>query len=261
MYAIISISSFTSLVSCAVILYIYYHYPKTRSVYGSDFVIILQALDLLVSITALIPTPLWQSQHSLCTAQGFILHALPNAQMLWTALMSIELYFSLRNNKKMFSIKWSLSIIMIVSIISAAVPFADKEYEQTGPWCYFRDKLLRLILFYSIMFFIQLWNLVWMKLFFMEYAARNSTSAPDFIHLRRRINLYPLIGVVCYLPLTVVRIMQFAELDIPDWCIIIACFSFRLTGFLNALVYNSTNEIQAILNPKKKTLVANLSRE
>ena len=118
-YTVISISSVISLISSLVILHIYNHYPQTRKVYGSNFVIIFQSLDLLVSIVALIPTPLLPSQTMLCTAQGFILHALPIAEILWTALMSAELVLSLRDNKNYFHVKKSLFIIIILGILSA----------------------------------------------------------------------------------------------------------------------------------------------
>ena len=57
------------------------------------------------------------------------------------------------------------------------------------------------------------------------------------------VRLYPLAIIVCYLPLTILTIIQAMDEDFSISYLNFSIFAVRLIGFANAIIYGVTNRI------------------
>ena len=247
-YAIVNISALISFASCGLYFYFYHTRPEIRAVYGSKYAYILLYFDTFMSLATLLPTPMSDSD-SLCAIQGFLFQFLPVSKSLWTALISGDLYWVIKHQRNGFSIPKYLSFVILTGLIIATLPFFLGGYSRSS-YCSVSYVPLSLCTFYALVRVVQIWNIVLLRLFLKEYDKVNEggTAVKD---MRRRLKVYPLIIIVCYTPLTIIRLLDSLELD-PTWGIYIGLFFFRLSGLVNLIIYGYTEEFKKALFPKKE---------
>lgn len=241
-YIIISFSSLISFLSSGHWIYSQQVHRNKREPYSFKY-LALAYFDILISISVLIPTPIVKSA-LLCTIQGFLLQFLPLAEVIWTAFITAELAGATWTGFKYFrSYKKALAINILISFFCGLVPIFINRYTQIGGWCSVQDFFLSAFLFYAIVWIVQVWNILLMA-FSIRKSEKENTGGDVGKQLKKRLRRYPLILVICYAPLTLTRLMM-VFFNVPKFVFTMACFTFRLLGLLNTIVYKweGNNEI------------------
>jgi hypothetical protein len=62
----------------------------------------------------------------------------------------------------------------------------------------------------------------------------------------KRLSLYPLILIICYLPITIKRTAEIDEgVNIPFWLTCVSAFGISFTGFINSIVYGLSGPVRS----------------
>ena len=245
-YLFVNISSLISFLSCGTYFYFYHTRPEIRRVYGAIYAYILLCFDLSMSLATLLPTPLYPSERTLCTFQGFLFQFLPISKSLWTAFISADLYWGIKNQDIYFSIKKGLAFVIIPGITFAALPlgFGFGGYKFSS-FCGVADHAVGLFSCYLVIWIVQIWNIVMLRLFLREYERVNA-GGTGANHMKRRLKIYPVFIILCYVPLTVIKIILYS-----GWEVYIGLFTFRLSGLANIILYGYTDEFKEALFSRK----------
>ena len=256
-YGYTLIATSISFISAAAVIYLYVSNKEIQRLVGIELVIILEILDCLLSLTIFIPAPVYRDDHVMCTVQGVALQFCCISEALWTGFMAAHFYWGIKWRKSdPFSLKISLVYISIIALFTALVPMGYHTYDIEGPWCFFdqsnngdqtayiRDILFRMLLLYVILWGTFIWNII-LYIKSNQIILRNTilhTESTSTI-----IKYYPIVILFCYLPLSIIRVLEIFDSSIPDGAFILACFCLRLIGLCNALIYGFTDEIKQII--------------
>jgi len=139
---------------------------------------------------------------------------------------------------------WGLSAACVVPVV------ALNRYGRAGEWCWIRsdnevDTILRWVTFYG-----PAWvAIVYMMAITLAVQGRvravltadvpDSERRREILSFSRRLWLYPLVTIVCWMPTTYYRMQETIQPHAgnPQWVVGIAALLPNLSGFLNALVY------------------------
>lgn len=224
-------------------------------------ILVLQILDLLTSVITMIPAVKFSSTKYLCDIQAFLVQTVTLSEVLWTGYIAIIMYEKVhRKIENRYTIPNVLILIVLFSLLTAAIPLFFSAYDPSGPWCWIKsDSLTNNLLSFFTFYFI-----CWCVIAFCFYMYRKvimiSNRLVGDCEIERdyvvRLRLYPFIMVFAFIPVTVLRILQWAnkEYDVLLAC---ACVVARLLGFYNALVYGFTPRIRELLKGNREPLFRN----
>lgn len=252
-YIPITVATSFSALSCILVIILYHRYPRLQVIDDFKYVYILQIFDLFLSLSVLIPISLIPN-NLMCIVQGILLQVFQISSISWTGLISAELYYGLYRNEKKINYPTSTRVFLClcIGIVAGVVPLAIPGiYVSNNEWCTFSQSIngviFRYALCFGIIWMVLLWNLfVAIKVAKKCRDIRTETSGKHYI---TRLKLYPLVIFVCFLPITIIRILEDASIigEIPDIFQIIAFFLLRLTGFINTVVYWYSDEVKNVI--------------
>ena len=253
-----------SLISSLVIILIYILNKKIQNLEGIKLVIILVIFDFCSNLVIFIPTPLISSD-ILCSIQGVLLQYFSICEMLWTGFISAQLYWGVKNgNNCYFSLFKGILYVSVLSIITAVIPLGLSSYSYAGSWCFFdqsykgnryRDILFRFLLFYLMLWGTLIWNMI---LYIKSIIIIRQNSRENINNIISMVKYYPFALIICYLPLTILTILQALSDNDPKNYLNFSFFLSRLIGFVNAIIYGFTNKIWKSLY-RKSSRIANES--
>ena len=236
---------------------IYAFNKKVRRLEGIKLLVILELLDCCISLAIYIPTPIYSSA-VLCNIQGILLEFFAVCEILWTGFISAQLYWGLlKKNNNYFSLAKASLCICIFSIVSALIPLIFRSYTNVGVWCFFnqsygnnylRDLLFRFLLFYAVLWGTFIWNII---LYIKSIKIIRGNTRKKITNVFSILKYYPFGIIFCYLPITILRVLQSCDYSIPHNFLEFTFFPSRLVGFVNAIIYGFTYKIRKILFKKQ----------
>ncbi|OMJ70610.1 hypothetical protein SteCoe_31381 [Stentor coeruleus] len=252
-YAAVSPFMALSTISSLMMIILSITNANLRQRYPFQLIFILAILDFLWSLVSLIPVELFENR-VFCSLQGALNQLFNMSDLLWTAFMSFELYNVVYKDmpKLMYGYIKPLIFILIISTITALIPWTLDVYKLAGAWCWINKSkgprklenlLLRILLFYGVAWIVMIWNtFVSVKLYFkLKY--RFSRENKSIVN---KLAFYPLILFICYCPITISRIFEEA-VEIPLWFHIFSECMMMIEGILNMIVYGFTDEVKVII--------------
>ena len=255
-YVIVNISACISMISCGLYFYYYHTNVEIRNEYGAKKAYILLYFDTAMSLATLLPVTFYPSEDTLCNFQGFLFQFIPISESLWTALISVELYLSLRKQKEIkFSITKGLALVAIPGLVFGYLPLPFGEY-SSSTFCGVNNIVLVLCTYYTIIWVVQIWNIIFLRLFLRKYRALNGEGTGDK-DMRRRFKIYPLIIVVCFIPITVAKILASFGVN-SDLGLYLGIFTFRLSGLINVILYGYTEKFKNEVFSRNRSESANV---
>lgn len=258
-YYFIAASNGLSIFGCLFICVMYYKYIDLRT-FLFKLVLILSILDIFSSIGFLLPTYNLKSSESLCLAQALTVHFFTSASVFWTGFIAISLYFIIVKSRLYIEIytKYAVIGVLLLCFISSAVPFLTKSYGKNLSWCWIKQNSDIDSKFFEryFLFFIPLWLLVIINaLLYIKISKRLKISNDsDGSHrlLNKKLKFYPLVLIVCFLPLTVESCLRYENLEFiekNEFVIsIVVGFIRGFYGFANAFVYGFTKKVRKTLD-------------
>ena len=246
-YITVVLVSVVSIIGCSFIIVMYNKFPSLQ-IFPFKLVYVLTLFDIINSIFSMIPTYLDSSElNLLCIIQGLVTEFSALAGILWTGVIALLLYLQVvlqktQVEKSYIYLLWS---VLTMSLVCSLIPLFTNDYKYIGGWCGVtytseRGVIYRYTLFYA-------W--VWIVIIFDIYAyvrvisriRQEFTIMNSFIDegrvLVKRLRYYPMILVICYAPITVMRILQLVGYSTEEWLEIAALGIVNLLGFFNAIVW------------------------
>ena len=258
-YIVVLVSISISVISALAVIITYLISKEIQSLDGIKLVIILECINLCCGLVVYLPTPLYLNNGIMCDIQGVLLQTFEVSEVLWTGFMSAQLYWGLKNrDSSYFSLTKGLLLIISIAFTTAIIPLALDIYSSTGDWCfigqsyeddYTTDILLRFLLFYGLLWTIFISSIILnaksVKIF------RNN-SEKQLKNVYSMVRYYPIGMIICYLPQTILRMLEcIHDIDIPIEYYMFAYFMSRLIGFVDALIFISTDKIKKMACNRK----------
>ena len=207
---ILKIGTFLSIISSIIDIILYYIFKQNRNFSFSN-IIILAAINILYSISTLLPADMKLKQPentTMCQIQSFTVNSFHCAQYLQVSIMSYCLYIKLiaknhlENNSRIYSTFFFLLLISFPLVFSIYI-LLTKSYGSSIVFCwiniytlYRKTHIKNVVLNY----YITIWFLLVMNLFFVVKIRimiyRNKIKNEIFQHLLK----YPIILIIFSIP-------------------------------------------------------------
>ncbi|OMJ87985.1 hypothetical protein SteCoe_10138 [Stentor coeruleus] len=196
---------------------------------------------------------------SYCIAQAFLIEFGSISGLLWTSIIAFCLYCVVVqeiNNIKKYHM-FMILIGYILPIFIAALPQMTNSYGEDNGWCWIKQEYYRFLWriggFYAIMVIVLFFNAIcYYKIireirYEIELLTDSDHEISDKQKLFSRFRMYPLVIVICYLPLLCKRIYEIFNDDSIYWLTIFSVITTSAIGILNAIVYGLTDSVKEIL--------------
>jgi len=207
---ILKIGTFLSIISSIIDIILYYIFKQNRNFSFSN-IIILAAINILYSISTLLPADMKLKQPentTMCQFQSFTVNSFHCAQYLQVSIMSYCLYIKLiaknhlENNSRIYRTFFFLLLISFPLVFSIYI-LLTKSYGSSIVFCwiniytlYRKTHIKNVVLNY----YITIWFLLVMNLFFVVKIRimiyRNKIKNEIFQHLLK----YPIILIIFSIP-------------------------------------------------------------
>lgn len=261
---ILVVCNSASLFGSLSIIVLFLIYKNLRS-YAFKLVFYMSISDAIRAIGFILPL----HPKSYCIAQSILTTFGSTSGLLWTTIIAICLYCVVI--KKITNIskyhKHMLLIGYILPLILTFLPETTNSYGEQFGWCWIKKDsygiLWRICGFYTIMFLVLIINIYCYYKIIKEISndlvllAKGPHELSDKHKLFNRFKLYPMIIIICYLPLFIKRLYELIDNNTIFWLTIVSGFSTSIIGLLNAIVYGFTDNVkETILDTFKKNSVA-----
>ena len=227
-----------------------YIWLKSIRSFAFKLVFFMSISDIIHSVCLLLP-PKGVS----CVVQGFLLQYSAVSSVFWSFNIAFSLYMTALKGERdpaRYQTKF-LILAYIVPLLLAIIPLFLNAYSQAGGWCWINssfsvDLALRLFCFYFIVWTVIPFNLyVYVKVIHKlkrEYGAIIEYQQTNHAMIKR-LSLYPVVLIVCYLPITIKRTSEIDDGDfLPFWFTCVSAFGISITGFVNSVVYGMSGPVR-----------------
>ncbi|GMH99045.1 hypothetical protein TrVE_jg9166 [Triparma verrucosa] len=253
--------SVLSLIGSILIVTSYLKFKRLRK-FSLELVFWLSVSDIGMCVSYFFGNP---KSGGLCTAQAMIMSFFELASVLWTTVIALTLFrLIILQRTSSHLIKYYHVFCFGVPFVSMFLPLLTNSYGDSGAWCWIStptdesetDKQLmespgnlwRLTLFYLPLWLAIIFNstvyLIVTKTLSRVASTQASDQRPKYLKMIRRLRLYPLILVFCWLGATINRIQNVIDPSHPWYSLYLFQVATRsLQGTLNALVYGFNNHV------------------
>ena len=207
--------------------------------------------------------PFWQS-FATCETQALILNFSCLSSVLWTSVIAFTIYRSVVLEKKdgwkyeVYYLLYAFGVPLSVNFL----PFITNSFGYAEGWCWitieggnFIQTFLGGNVWRIINYLAPLWLVIFFNFIMYWKTLRKIRSMIDNVTdedlkknmLYNRLKLYPLMLLMCHLPVTVHRVLGFFNIveESKVWLSsLFASFFLILSGFLNAVVYGLTDRVK-----------------
>jgi hypothetical protein len=205
---------------------------------------------------------------SLCLLKAVMIQFSALAGAIWSCCIGLILYLQVIKQKHNLIQYQNISLIftLFISIATAIIPLITGDYEYRNGKCDIsgpgiKGKIFRFVLFYGIVFIIIIINsYVYLKIIakVKQEMSFNNRLLEEGRTLAKRLKLYPIIMIITYITMTLVRIMETVNADsCPLWLISISFVFFLSNGLMNSVVYGLNESVKEKLMGSKRARIDN----
>ncbi|CAG9324119.1 unnamed protein product [Blepharisma stoltei] len=231
---------------------------KELRAFAFKLVAYLAFADMCSALVYMIP---WKVSDPLCQFQASVSLYFDLSGVLWSNIIAHALYSAVIRHKpiELYHTKY-LIYAFTIPIIPAVIPFISNDYGSSGAWCWISgtsvyQNLEKYFLFYIPMWFVLIYNaVVYLKVIRKIKNEADIGSRENKLKrkLVRKLKLYPIIFLICQVPVTIYRVWgTIKELDWTDydpddsfWILWIAAVSMCSNGALNSIAYGLTGVVK-----------------
>ena len=239
----VSLSAF-SLVGTSLIVLSYLKFVKLRT-FSFSLVFYMSIADMGALISYMFGSP---KGGAFCTIQGFVQQLFELSSFAWSTIIAYTLYravVKLQDSKPLLPYYYLFGYG--IPLLCAFIPLATSSYVNTGAWCWISNEqtigqVLRWLLFYG-----PLWGCISFNAYISfittkkmrdMFSTREKDMPDKYKALIKRLSLYPLILVVCWLWATVNRFQNAVSPGNEIFWMYLLMTLFRsLQGLLNCIAY------------------------
>lgn len=251
---IIIITNSLSLTGNLFIITIFVSSSSVRS-YAFKLVVYMSIADTVRSIGFLLPV----TTNALCIAQAVLTNYGSLSGIIWTSIIAFSIYtvvvLELENIQSYE--KFTIIIGFILPFCIALLPFTTNSYGAAEGWCWIKlddfEILWRMGAFYIIVFIVILFNTVMYYKVNQElkidigYLRGSQHDISEKTNVHTRFRVYPLIIMICYVPVLVKRILEISSGSEYFALTAVSAVFMSGVGVLNAIAYGLTDNVKELL--------------
>lgn len=243
-----------SLIGSLSIMLLFLNYKILRSL-AFKLVFYMSLADTIRAIGFILPT----HPESYCLAQAFLTSFGSLSGLIWTSIIAISLYCVViheANDMKKYHILM-IFIGYIAPLVIVSLPAITSSYGQDQGWCWIiNDKymyLWRIGGFYIFMIAVLIINIISYYKIISEIKSeinlleQSPHELSDKEKLFNRFKFYPLVIIICYLPLLSKRLYEIITNDSIFWLTMVSVITTSAIGLLNAICYGLTDNVKEIV--------------
>lgn len=256
---IVFYTNIISIFSLAVI-WLAYILLKELRVFSYKLIFYKTIADFIYALSFLIPSD--QGQPACITSAFFKTHGCLSS-ILWSAIIAFCLFRTVFREDNELDRKEKLFLLIGfgVPLVTASIPFIFQAYGQAQGWCWIKldsdnsyDYAIGIVLRLAL-FFAPLWIIIPINLYIyarvISHLRNNVDCTDEMLELRKslivRLSSYPLILVLCFLPISIKRFYEFSDTESDFVLSVIAAVFVSLQGVLDALAYGMTDTVRVRL--------------
>lgn len=234
----------SSLASLAIL--VLYCYSNSLKIYSFKFVFHLILQNLIRSAMLLVPVQVIEINHALCSLSAYLFYASALSSTIWTLFIALNLYqvIFLKSLDSERRFKLFLFCALFVPYALCTLPFVFHAYGPNGVNCLLNNNheglIFRLLLYYIPTFVACVVCLcIYVRIFRTFYKEiSTSTGQKDII----RLLYFPLIMIVCVMPLFIYIIIEYAGYENYYVWLVLSCI-WSMQGLLDVVAYALTRPI------------------
>ena len=242
--------------------------------YAFKMILILALFDILNCIGFSIPTYESTDKSIPCHIQAVLINISTIAGILWTSVIAYSLHSIFYNESSKIKERFPLQLggVSFFALVSGVVPEVTNAYGRTAGWCWItlddmnynlfffqRLSFLFIPLCLAIVFNATVYARVFRRVVMLPDRDLSGTAKKGFV---RKLKLYPLILILCYLPFTVKQILEMTSVSRVEYLYVFTLVSgvMRcLHGICNAVVYGFTEKVrkrivETFQNPRTRSI-------
>ena len=258
-YISVTIASILSLLGCSVIIILYFACKELQG-FAFKLITYLSLLDLLHCIVFILPTYDSASNEPICILQSYLLTIITLESVIWTLIICIFIYLSVV--KKLACDCYVTKTFVLLSffcIFISLVPFTTSNFSNYASrlgWCWLKSDFYKFVLLYIPLWIIFFVNtaiyVIVIKTLRCELDGFEDTDVKKSII--RKLRFYPVLLIVSFTPVTILRITQFMNHKPHEALIILSGVFTCLNGCFNFVVYGCTQQVRKILINRRKLI-------
>ncbi|OMJ85000.1 hypothetical protein SteCoe_13775 [Stentor coeruleus] len=240
-----------SLLGSLSIILLFLSYKILRS-YAFKLVFYMSLADTIRAIGFMLPS----NPENFCLAQAFLTSFGSLSGLIWTSIIAICLYcvviHETSNIQKYHILMIFIGYIIPLFIIS--LPATTNSYGQDKGWCWIvNDKyvylwriggfyiFMLLVLIINIISYYKIISVIKSEINLLEQSPHELSSKQKLFN---RFKWYPLVIVICYLPLLSKRLFEIITNDTIYWLTMLSAITTSTIGLLNAICYGLTDNVK-----------------
>ena len=227
-----------------------YLYFKSIRSFSFKLVFFMSISDLVHSVSLMLPP-----EGLSCKFQGFLLQFSTVSSILWSFNIAYSLYITAINQERNPSKHQTKFLLLayLFPFLLAFIPLFTDSYNNAIGWCWIKKDFItdlaeRILCLYLIVWAVIVFNLT----VYYKIIARIRKEFQNVIENQaennaviKRLSLYPLILIACYLPITLKRTMEIGgQRILPFWFLCLSAFGVSVLGFANAMVYGLSRPVR-----------------
>ena len=239
-----------SLLGSLSIMVIYFSYRSLRS-FAFQLIVFMSLADIIRAVGF----ELSPDNRVSCEMQGILTNFGSLSSVVWTSIIAYCMYsvIVLENTDIVKHKRYFLVIAYLVPFVLSVLPLSTDSVGPAEGWCWFKkDKfeyLWRIAGFYALLLIAISFNCFCYFKVIREINAdlnmlRNSKheiiSKSSFY---QRLNYYPLVLIICYLPVLSKRLYEASTGSSLFWLTLLSAISTSTIGLFNAIVYGFTEHV------------------
>ena len=191
-----------------------------------------------------------------CIFQSLLTNFGSLSSIIWSSVIAYAMYAvivlentSIHTHNYLF-----LFIAYFIPLVLSILPFSTNSIGRAEGWCWFKPDdyqiLWRIICFYAILIIAIVFNCCCYYLVIKEVKDELGVlkqSPHEILSKRRffnRISYYPIVLIICYLPIFGERIYEIASNDSVFWLTLISGMTTSIIGLFNAIVYGFNDNVR-----------------
>lgn len=170
------------------------------------------------------------------------------ASIIWTGIIALTLYLSVVKDRLDVDQHFRLFFLVTVSLalLGALLPLTTNSFGPGDGWCWIQETgemtetIWSLALFYIPLWLIFIANIfIYIRVIMVINEEMGDLREQSLLRreLVRRLIIYPMILLLCFLPVTVKRIYEFIHQCSPFELFYVSGFFASSVGFCNSIAY------------------------
>ena len=250
-----AVASFFSILGCLFIILMYLMFTDLQKL-AFKLIAILAAFDMINALSFLIPTYTSDEGDLICIVQGILMTYSTFGAVIWTSFIAITLYAIVV--KSYLQIDSLLKRYLIFNIIAAGIltvipHLLESNYLTSGFCLLYIGGSEHSYSFRFLSMLIPLWTIIFVNLmlytsvFRYLRSGKGGEDAKIRKELSKKIGIYPIIIIVCYLPFTIKGAIEFSSWKRNQYEFMFTIMSGAirsLIGLFNAIAYGLTKKVK-----------------